>query len=499
AGELASAKREALSAFGDDRVIVEKYFARARHVEVQIFADAQGNLVHLFDRDCSIQRRYQKIIEEAPAPQIPGLTRQAMRMAALEAARAAGYTGAGTVEFLFSPADGNFYFLEMNTRLQVEHPVTEMITGIDLVEWQIRIAAGEPLPRRQEAISARGHAIEARIYAEDPARGFLPQSGHVLHLSFPEVLPHVRIDTGVRGGDVIPLDYDPMIAKLIVWDEDRGMAIQRLRAALREVRLAGLGTNLGLLRAIAANESFRGGPLDTGFVERHLAGLLPANDPAGAEALVLAAIGLLCERAAREGAKRSSDPWSPWSRQNGWRLNKVAREPLVVRKLSAGSEKDCPIGVTYLNDGWRLDLHEAMAVHARGTLGKDGNLAAELDGRKAKAIWVLSGQEIFVLTGEAEAHRFELLSSAAVVPASGRPSGQLTSPMPGRITAILVEPGALVVANQPILVLEAMKMEHLLRAPQDGVLKSLNCKLGEQVTEGAGLAQIEPARPEFAP
>ena len=276
ADQLASAKREALSAFGDGRVLIEKYLSRTRHVEVQIFADSQQNCVHLFDRDCSIQRRHQKIIEEAPAPDVSGELRLAMREAALSAARAIGYVGAGTVEFLFSPDGGTFYFLEMNTRLQVEHPVTEMITGIDLVEWQIHVAEGGALPLRQEEIRSLGHAIEARLYAEDPPRDFLPQSGRIAHLDLPAQGAQLRIDAGVRAGDAIPDDYDPMIAKLIVWDKDRRGAIRRLRAALAETRaalaetrVAGVATNLDFLRAIAAHQAFEAPPPDTGFIERH--------------------------------------------------------------------------------------------------------------------------------------------------------------------------------------------------------------------------------------
>ena len=256
AAQLASAKREALSAFGDERVLIEKYFTSTRHVEVQIFADGKGHCVHLFDRDCSIQRRHQKIIEEAPAPGLEDAVRQAMREAALAAARAIGYTGAGTVEFLLTPDDGAFYFLEMNTRLQVEHPVTEMITGLDLVEWQILVAAGAALPLRQDEIFARGHAIEARIYAEDPARGFLPQSGQLARFDVPEEGPHVRVDTGVRAGDTIPVDYDPLIAKLVVWDEDREAAIRRFRTALATTRVAGVIANVDFLRAIVALPAF---------------------------------------------------------------------------------------------------------------------------------------------------------------------------------------------------------------------------------------------------
>src|ERR1700730_2328543 len=415
AAALASAKREALSAFGDDRVLIEKYFSRTRHVEVQIFADGEQNFVHLFDRDCSIQRRYQKIFEEAPAPSLSNELRQAMHEAALSAARAIGYVGAGTVEFLLSPDDGTFYFLEMNTRLQVEHPVTEMITDIDLVEWQLQVAAGGALPLRQEVIRSLGHASEARRYAEDPGRDFLPQSGRVARLDFPAQGARVRIDAGVRAGDAISIHYDPMIAKVIVWDKDRGRTLVRLRAALAETRVAGVATNLDLLRTIAAHQAFTEASPDTGFIGRHTDDLLPKLQPAGNDVLAMAVIGLLCERAAfvREKAQRSSDPWSPWASQNGWRLNEEARETVCLREIVPEGGGNRTVEIRYPRNGWRLDLPEGTFFHASGTLAPDGTLAADLDGHRVKAVWVRSGEEILVFAGARAAHRFLLASPFA--------------------------------------------------------------------------------------
>ncbi|MGH6863721.1 MAG: biotin/lipoyl-containing protein, partial [Methylocella sp.] len=497
--QLASAKREALSAFGDDRVLIEKYFSHTRHVEVQVFADTRQNCVHLFDRDCSIQRRHQKIIEEAPAPGVSGELRQAMREAAISAARAVGYVGAGTVELLLSQDDGAFYFLEMNTRLQVEHPVTEMITGIDLVEWQLQVAAGGALPLRQEEIRLLGHAIEARLYAEDPARDFLPQCGRILRLDFPDQGAHMRVDTGFRANDAIPADYDPMIAKVIVWDKDRRGAIRRLRAALAETRVAGVATNLQFLRAIAANQALTEASPDTGFIGRHADDLLPKLQPAGNAVLAAAVIGLLCERAAfmRGQAERSSDPWSPWNNKNGWRLNGRAREALHLREILPGRWGDRPVEVTYLRDGWRLGLPEGTLSHATGALAPDGTLAVDLDGHQLKAVWLRSGQEIVVFAGEA-AHRFELAGPGAEAARRDEPPGRLTSPMPGRIAALLVAPGAKVAANQPVLVLEAMKMEHMLHAPKGGILKEFKFQLGDHVNEGVELAVIESGPPQDA-
>ena len=495
ADQLASAKREALSAFGDGRVLIEKYLSRTRHVEVQIFADSQQNCVHLFDRDCSIQRRHQKIIEEAPAPDISGELRLAMREAALSAARAIGYVGAGTMEFLLSP--GAFFFLEMNTRLQVEHPVTEMITGIDLVEWQVHVATGGALPLRQEEIRSLGHAIEARLYAEDPPRDFLPQSGRIAHLDLPAQGAQLRIDAGVRAGDAIPDDYDPMIAKLIVWDKDRRGAIRRLRAALAETRVAGVATNLDFLRAIAAHQAFEAPPPDTGFIERHRHDLLVRRPPAGHDVLAVAVVGFLCERAAfgREKAQRSNDPWSPWNNQNGWRLNEHAQETLCLREILPGGCGDRHVEVNYLRDGWRIDLLGGTFFHASGTLAPDGTLAADLDDRRVNAVWVRSGEEILVFVGAEAAHRFLQAGPSAGAARRDEPAGRLTSPMPGRIAALLVAPGAKVEANQPVLVLEAMKMEHLLTAPRSGIVKEFKFQLGDHVAEGVELASFETGPP----
>jgi 3-methylcrotonyl-CoA carboxylase alpha subunit len=498
-GKLGSAKREALAAFGEDRIVLEKYLPRPRHVEVQIFADCAGNCVHLFDRDCSAQRRHQKIIEEAPAPLVPEALRAAMQDAAISAARAIGYIGAGTVEFLFSPEDGAFYFLEMNTRLQVEHPVTEMITGIDLVEWQLAIASGAMLPLRQDEIACRGHSMEARLYAEDPARGFLPQAGRLLHLTFPEPGPDLRVDTGYRAGDAVPLDYDPLIAKLIVWGTDRQGAILRLSKALGELRLTGLRTNLELLLAIAAHGSFRAAPPDTGFVERCRENLLAGYKTTSADVVALAVLGFLSERqaAAGETACRSSDPFSPWNKQTGWRLNTDARETLRLYEIMTGKEYGS--AVTYLRRGFHLTLQDTVFFRAAGTLLPDGSLEADLDGHRCKAVWLRDGHEVFLFAGPGEPYLFELTRAAAGAGRHEGSAGELTAPMPGRIAALLVEAGAFVAANQPLLILEAMKMEHLLRAPKDGVVKKFNFGVGDQVAEGAELVTLEVSGPEAAP
>ena len=342
---LASAKREAASSFGDDRVLIEKYLTRPRHIEMQVFADTHGDCLHLFERDCSVQRRHQKILEEAPAPGMTAERRRQMGEAAVAAAKAVGYVGAGTVEFIAEPG-GRFYFMEMNTRLQVEHPVTEMITGLDLVEWQLRVAAGEALPLAQEQLSISGHAIEARIYAEDPARGFLPTAGCVEHLRQPQPNAHVRIDSGVQAGDEVGVHYDPMIAKLIAWDRDRPSALRWLRSALGEYQVAGVTTNLSFLSAVTAHPAFADadhdpGSLDTGLIERHRAALFPESAPVPDAILAIAVLSesLRMDREAASVAASSTDPYPPRkcaticlrcpasTNARAWKLSSFRRQP----------------------------------------------------------------------------------------------------------------------------------------------------------------------------
>ena len=324
---LRSAKREALGAFNDDRMLLEKYLEQPRHIEIQIFCDQHGNAVHLFERDCSIQRRHQKVLEEAPAPGMTDETRGAMGDAAISAARAIDYTGAGTVEFIVD-TDGRFYFMEMNTRLQVEHPVTEFITGQDLVEWQLRVAAGERLPASQDQLAIDGHALEARIYAEDPDNGFLPSTGSLGHLRFPAETPQVRVDTGVRQGDTISVYYDPLIAKLIVRAGDRRNCLRRMLEALRQIQVAGVTTNIDFLTSVISHEAFQAADFDTGFIDRYLAELVPEKAPASPGVLALAALyqALRRDSRSRREAATSDDPASPWWATDNWRPNLVEEE-----------------------------------------------------------------------------------------------------------------------------------------------------------------------------
>jgi len=488
ADALASARREARSAFGDERMILERFLPRARHVEIQVLADADAGIVHLFERDCSVQRRHQKVLEEAPAPGLGADTRAAMGAAAVEAARAVGYVNAGTVEFLLEP-DGGFYFMEMNTRLQVEHPVTEMVTGLDLVEWQIRVAAGERLPWQQEELAIHGHAVEARVYAEDPSSDFLPATGVLRHLRAPEPDPHVRIDTGVREGDAVTIHYDPMIAKLVVWDRERAAAVRRLQRALGEYRIAGLPTNVTFLAALAAHPAYARGEVDTGFIERHRAELMPASPASRDERLALACLQLLCERErdARRRAQASGDPWSPWHGTQAWRLNDRGSDVLTFVE---GSER-APVTVRYEGAGYRLELPQGT-LEASAELDAGGTLHAELGGRHMRATVVRAGAELTLLVGGVS-HTLTFEDPDARVASRDAAAGHLSAPMPGKVLAVLVEPGQSVAAGARLVTLEAMKMEHTITAPAPGVVEEVRYRPGDLVEEGAELLSIRPA------
>ena len=487
---VSGAQREAKSSFGDDRLLIEKYLQKPRHIEIQVFADRHGNAVYLFERDCSLQRRHQKVIEEAPAPGMSEDRRRAMGEAAVKAARAVGYEGAGTVEFI-ADSDGAFFFMEMNTRLQVEHPVTEMITGLDLVEWQLRVASGEKLPLTQDQLRISGHAFEARLYAEDPARDFLPATGKLHHLRFPEEDAHVRVDTGVRSGDAISIHYDPMIAKLIVWDRDRKAALHRLAEALAACEIVGLTTNVAFLRRVALNPSFAAGEVDTGFIARHRAELVPPPAPLSDRMLGLAALGILLlrQRQAEEEARISADPYSPWHRATGWRLNDDAYH---VLRLRDGSQ-EIALTAHFRRDGFVLDL-PGGSVAARGSLDADGRLTADLGGVSVRATIVRQGDDIVVFA-EGESRRLSLFNPMhAAGPAEGE--GRLTAPMPGKVVAVKSEAGARVKRGAPLLVLEAMKREHTIAAPSDGVVESIRYRAGDQVDEGAELVAFKPSKEE---
>ena len=479
--QLEASKREAKSSFGDDRVLIERYLDRPRHIEIQVFGDTHGNVVHLFERDCSVQRRHQKILEEAPAPGLSAGKRSEIGAAAVAAARAIAYTGAGTVEFI-AEQDGRFYFMEMNTRLQVEHPVTEMITGLDLVEWQLRIAAGEKIPLGQDQIPLHGHAIEARIYAEDPARDFLPATGRIVHLSFPE---NTRVDAGVAAGGEITPWYDPMIAKLIVHGPDRAAALARLRQALADTEIAGVTTNVAFLGRVAASRAFNTAELDTGLIERNRAELFQRN-ALSAKALAAAAFAELAEeeRAARERATTSGDPHSPWHAVDGWRLNEVSHHDFVFLEGEAAHTAR----MQFLGDGLQLSL-DGRSYALAGERLADGTLLLRLDGHAFKARAVRHARDWHVFC-DGEYRRLSLREELAGGADDTR-AGSLAAPMPGRVIKVMTKAGAKVAKGDALLILEAMKMEHTITAPADGTVKEIHYAAGEQVLEGAELITLE--------
>ncbi|MFT3707331.1 MAG: acetyl/propionyl/methylcrotonyl-CoA carboxylase subunit alpha [Archangium sp.] len=468
---LESCKREALNAFADDAVLIEKYLTKPRHVEVQVFADTQGNCVYLFERDCSVQRRHQKVLEEAPAPGLTEARRKAMGEAACAAAKAVGYVGAGTVEFI---AEGEqFFFMEMNTRLQVEHPVTEMITGFDLVEWQLRVAAGEKLPAKQEELRIRGHALEARVYAENPEKGFLPSIGTLSHLRFPAHVAfvrdgNVRVDAGVRQGDEITPFYDPMIAKLIVWGEDRAQALLRMSDALGSTQIVGLATNVAFLRRLVGSKAFSSADLDTGLIAKNHDELFPAETKPSQHALALGVAALLAEETRLAAA-------DPWSFRDGWRLNQA-----YVRSLKLGG---VDVQVTYGRDAhhvfgqpltWRNDGVDFKTM--LGDVPVNGTVVRQFD-----------MLHVFHDGVRTELQLFDALAHAGDDDSHG---GKLVAPMPGKIVALLAAKGGAVKKGTPLLVMEAMKMEHTITAPSDGTVNEFLFAPGDQVAEGAELLKF---------
>jgi len=501
AAALASCKREAASAFGDDKVLVEKYLRRPRHIEIQVFADTHGSCVYLFERDCSVQRRHQKVLEEAPAPGLSADRRAAMGAAAIAAAQAIGYVGAGTVEFI-ADQGGTFHFMEMNTRLQVEHPVTEMITGEDLVEWQLRVAWGEPLPKRQDELAIDGHALEARVYAEDPAKGFLPATGRITHLATPPASRHVRVDIGVAAGDEILPHYDPMIAKLIVWDRDRPAALRRMKDALGAFEIVGLTTNVGFLSRLVSSKAFSGADLDTGLIERSRDELFPPPAAVPDEVLALATSAELLRlgRDAHAHAVASGDPYSPWSDCDGWRLNQDNHHVFVFK----AGERQHAVTVHYRPGGaFEVELPGGRRMLSCETAPpapqfspsqgeRAGHVRAWLDDESIAATVVRSGATIDVFCAGGR-HTFELHDPWLAEVEADMHGGGLTAPMPGKVIAVLVDIGAKVERGVPLLIMEAMKMEHTIMAPAAGAVKEILYGVGDQVAEGAELIRFDVA------
>ncbi len=481
AAAVESAKRLARTAFGDDRLLLERYFPSARHVEVQVFADSHGETVALFDRDCSVQRRHQKIIEEAPAPGLSEEVRAAMGHAAVTAARAVGYVGAGTVEFLVDPAQ-RFYFMEMNTRLQVEHPVTELITGIDLVEWQLAVACGGRLPQGASTVAPRGAAIEARLYAEDPAHDYLPSVGRITHLRWPsESSGALRLDVGVDAGDEVSPFYDPMLGKLIAYGESRGQAIDVLHRALAALEIAGVTTNRMLLASVLADPEFRAGAVATHFLETRRAHLEFGEPAAAATDYILAALWLASARA---------EPGALWADSSGWRLGAAAvtrwrfgDAQVTIERVASTEEAGGPRYHARLNE-----REYELRLIAR----REGSLETEVDGTRERMDVVSSGAAIELF--RAGRHVTLHLSSTedALQPTGEADAGSLVTPLPGTVVAVHVSVGQSVARGAPLLTIEAMKMEHTVAAPYAGTVERLPFGLADRVAAGSVLAELKP-------
>jgi 3-methylcrotonyl-CoA carboxylase alpha subunit len=478
---LAAARREAESAFGDDRVLVEKYVAAPRHIELQVFGDRHGHALVLNERDCSLQRRHQKVLEEAPAPGMTQETRAALQEVAAKAVRAIGYEGAGTIEMIADGSRGlraeRLYFMEMNTRLQVEHPVTEFITGFDLVEWQLRVAWGEALPITQAQVPLRGHAIEVRLYAEDPAHGYLPQTGVLGRLRFPAAAEGLRIDTGVREGDAVSLHYDPMLAKIIAHAPTRDAARTLLVRALGAIEVAGLATNLGFLRRVVAHEAFARGEVHTAFLEQHAAAVCAPGPARERELRALAAVCIRFAQLTAAGAHPFAvdDGFQPWAKaEHVLRLDIRGREEVL--RLTEG-----PLLSVHFTDGAALQLADAAL--------RDGCLSATLDGRRISAR-LHAERSSFWLLAEGDVLHFSFARAGGGAEARPGELDAIRAPMPGKVTAVHTAAGALVRRGDPLVRLEAMKMEHTLRAPEDAVVLQVSVREGAQVTEGSVLVSL---------
>lgn len=491
-----SARREATSSFGNDKLLMERYLRQPRHVEVQVFADSHGNVIYLSDRDCSIQRRHQKVVEEAPAPGLSDELRAQMGQAAVAAAKAIDYVGAGTVEFLLdtlaTEESSSFYFMEMNTRLQVEHPVTEMVTGQDLVKWQLMVASGSELPLKQEDVRIHGHSFEARIYAEDPQNDFLPASGKLNFLREPEQSRHVRIDSGIRENDVISNFYDPMIAKLIVWDESRPRALQRLVHALESYQISGLRHNIEFLANIAEHPAFAKADFSTDFIERYGDTLIGDASSESQTALALAALYQVLSRknAAQALAINSQDPHSPWGQVSGFRLNSNSIH--LVSLLTDGPNKDDSelnnLVLTDFRDHYQLVINEQV-LKLNGEL-KNEVLHAEINGHKSKIPVSHQGDDFTLFLPSGSYHFRAVLAQIAEEQVNS--ADKLKAPMNGTVVTHLVEVGDSVTAGQGLLVMEAMKMEYTIESPFDGTVTEFYFQSGELVTDGALLLNVEP-------
>ncbi|XP_040468907.1 methylcrotonoyl-CoA carboxylase subunit alpha, mitochondrial [Falco naumanni] len=488
--QLESARREAKKSFNDDAMLIEKFVDNPRHVEVQVFGDQHGNAVHLFERDCSVQRRHQKIIEEAPGPGINSEVRKRLGEAAVKAAKAVNYVGAGTVEFIMDSRH-NFYFMEMNTRLQVEHPVTEMITGTDLVEWQLRVAAGEKLPLMQEEILLRGHAFEARIYAEDPNNNFMPGAGPLLHLSTPPPDSFTRIETGVRQGDEVSVHYDPMIAKLVVWAEDRQAALRKLRYSLHRYNIVGLSTNIDFLLSLSGHPQFEAGNVHTNFIPQHHDELFPTKKATPPEVMCQAALGLILKEKMQTDAFRdqSDDKFSPFASSTGRRINIC-----YTRKLSLlDGENVVDIAVSYNQGGsYNMQIQDKTFLISGEIVNEDDTvyLRSSVNGTVCKSRLVILDNTIYLFFPEGSAQvGLPVPKYLSAVSSVGMQSGAV-APMTGTVEKVFVKAGDKVQIGDPLMVMIAMKMEHTIRAPKAGVIKKVNFQEGGQANRHAPLVEF---------
>ena len=482
AAELAGARREAKAAFGDDRVLIEKYLQRPRHVEVQVFGDSHGRVTHLHTRDCSVQRRHQKVLEEAPAPDLSDALRDALHRAAENAARAVGYTNAGTVEFVVEGEDA--FFLEMNTRLQVEHPVTEMVTGLDLVEWQLRVAAGQALPAAWPP-PAEGHAVEVRLYAEEPEQDFRPATGKLRKFWLSPLGSELRFDTGFEAGDTVTSAYDPMLAKFIAWGVDRPAALTRLAEGLALFEIEGVGNNARFLRRLVRHPALRAAQLDTGFIARHAAALLTPPEAAPERVLIAAAAGGLAQ--VRHEGEETSWPCSPWAAVSGWRLQGAAEtveawdDGVAVRRVT----------LRWQPSGFHVAIGDA-APRAIAIRGKGDHLAL-LEGDAAQAFTLIPEADGCTIRMGGERWRLHRRDPLAPASDDAASESRLSAPIPGRVVRLLVAAGEAVTKGQLLAVLEAMKTEIKITAPRDGVIAHLGCAEGESIEEGTEIVSFAPS------
>src|SRR5690554_737797 len=484
---LASCKSEARSSFGNEDVLIERYVVQPRHIEVQVFGDTHGNYVHLFERDCSVQRRHQKVLEEAPAPKMPEDKLEAMRQAAIDAARAVNYVGAGTVEFIVEQ-DGTAYFMEMNTRLQVEHPVTEMITGQDLVEWQLRVAFGEPLPKQQHELQIHGHALEARVYAEEPEKGFIPAIGQISYLHYPAQNEAVRVDSGIVEGDEISTYYDPMIAKLIVWGKNREAALTQMHHALGQFHVDGLGNNIAFLDRLVLCDSFKNANLDTGLIQREEEFLLKPATELNSTLVVSAAFIELLSRLAQNPS--ASNP--VWQTNAFWRLNLQSGQTI---KLQC-NDKTLNIQFAAQEHGF-VAQYEGQTFELEGQLLDAHTLQFKLAGKQQKLAFSQTEHGI-TLFQNGQSYKFTYLKPVFNQDDEQGAENNLTAPMPGVITQVLVAANDKVKKDDVLMTLEAMKIEYSIRAPHDGIVASSYFQAGDQVKAGDELVEFQPLAEEVA-